>query len=309
MAHHHTHHHHRHNKPQTGVRLLITILLNIGITVAQLIGGMISGSMALISDALHNFSDVVALVISYIASKLMERQPTSNKTYGYQRAEILAAFVNALMLVVIAGMIIKEAISSLFTPSHIASMPVILLALLSIVLNGVSVLIILKESKTNMNIRSSMIHLFTDMLTSIAVFISGLVMHFTDIVWIDPVISIGIAIYLIMASLSIVKSSAKVLMQFAPDSPSIFEVETYIEAFESIANVHHIHLWQLSENEILLEAHIEFSENVSLSRTTEIILEIREALFEKYNIEHATFQPEIGREGEKELIKTHSHKI
>ena len=298
------HHHHHHTKDMGG-RLLLTILLNILITVAEIIGGIASGSTALISDALHNFSDVIALIISYVANLLVQKKPTNDKTFGYERSEIVAAAINAITLIIVALFLIKEAVAGILNPKVIESTPVIYLAILSIILNGLSVLIILKDSKESMNIRSSLVHLFSDMLTSIAVLLGGLAMKYWQIYQIDSFISIFIALYLIFVSHKIIVSTFRILMQFSPEDISLIDIEKIILSFNEVKNFHHAHLWQISENEILLEGHLEFINDIRLSESTETVGKISKLLKDKLGVSHSTFQAEFGTTDSKDLVKTH----
>ncbi|MGK0290166.1 MAG: cobalt-zinc-cadmium efflux system protein, partial [bacterium] len=177
---------HDHSHKVQGSRLVLTIVLNLLITIAQLIGGLISGSLSLLSDALHNFSDVVALIISYIANRLILRKQTKGQTFGYRRAEIIAALINAITLIIIALILIKEATSRLLLSDYaeIKSEWIIWLALFSILMNALCVLILQKDAKENLNIRSAYIHLFSDMMTSVAVFLGGLAIYYFKIFWI-----------------------------------------------------------------------------------------------------------------------------
>jgi len=175
MAHSHNHSH-THHGDLKGRNLLISILLNILITVAQIIGGLVSGSLSLLSDALHNSSDVISLVISYVAIKLSKKSASLHKTFGYKRADILAAFINAATLVVVALFLIIEAVKRFQNPQEIESNLVIWLSLLGILANGFSVLLLKRDAESNMNMKSAYLHLFTDMLASVAVLIGGLLM-------------------------------------------------------------------------------------------------------------------------------------
>lgn len=305
MEHNHNDHHHIHTLNRSN-NIFMTIVLNVGITVAQLIGGIISGSMALLSDALHNFSDVLSLVISYIATKLINKEPSIDKTFGYERAEVLAAFINSLTLLIIALILIEETIGNLFHPNkHLDGNIVIYLSILSIIFNGLSVLIIHKDSKESMNIKSSFVHLFSDMLTSIGVLIGGILIKYYNIVWVDSVVSLAISIYLITLSIGLLKSSSKILMQFAPAGISIPELEKVILNHKDIVNLHHLHIWQISEKDIILTGHLEFRNDCLLTESTKILQSIRDELSEKFNIKHTTFQSEIGTNDPKDLIITH----
>ena len=194
-------HNHNHNHQISGNSLLFSIFLNILITAAQIVGGLISGSLALLSDAIHNLSDVISLIISYLANLLSNRKKqTLEQTFGYKRAEIIAAFINSGTLIIIAIFLAIEAIKNLFETHEIKSDIVIWLALLGILANGLSVVLIKKDASHNLNMKSAYLHLLTDMLTSVAVFVGGLLMKFYQIYWIDAVLTLVISIYLMIIS-------------------------------------------------------------------------------------------------------------
>jgi cobalt-zinc-cadmium efflux system protein len=294
--------HHHHN---TGKNLGLTILLNLFITVAQVIGGIISGSMALLSDAAHNFSDVLSLIISWVAKRLSGKTRTLAQTYGYKRAEIFAAFVNSTTLIVIAGIIIKEAIERFFHPVEVQGNLVIYLAALSILINGLSVLLVKKDAKESMNIRSAYLHLFTDMLTSIAVLIGGLVIKYLGWTWIDSTLSLLIAIFLIYSSWTIFKDSLKILMQFTPSTIDIEKIATKLQSISGVKNLHHIHVWQLDEHEIIFEAHVDVEDDILISSFEKILNDAGEIL-SKFQIHHFNLQPELNMKDDKDLINVKS---
>ena len=298
MGHHHEHHHH----DIRGRNLVITILLNIGITVAQVLGGIISGSLALLSDALHNFSDVLSLVVSYVANLLSRKKASTNKTFGYKRAEIIAAFVNAATLIVVAVLLIKEAISRFITPETVAPKLVIGMSILAIVGNGFSVWLLKKDANSNMNMKSAYLHLLTDMMASIAVLVGGILMLYFQFFWVDPLLTLLIAVYLIYVGYDLLKEATKVLMLFTPKSIEIQEIVASITKKTLVKNVHHVHVWQLNEDEIHLEAHIDFNEDIRLSEFDSILNEIEEEVFSTYGINHVNIQPEFGKSDKKEVI-------
>ncbi|MBT8260530.1 MAG: cation diffusion facilitator family transporter [Bacteroidia bacterium] len=302
MSHSHSHNHSHQHTDLKGRNLLISIFLNILITTAQVIGGLISGSLSLLSDALHNASDVISLVISYFAAKLSQKNASLNRTFGYKRAEIMAAFVNAATLIVIAVFLIVEAIERFQNPQEIESSLVIWLSLLGILANGFSVLLLKKDAESNMNMKSAYLHLFTDMLASIAVLIGGLLMKFYEVFWIDSVLTLAIAVYLIFVGFDLLKNSYKVLMLFTPDSIKIQEIVQEVQKIESIENVHHVHVWQLNEDETHLEAHIEFEKDISISQFDIILVDIEKILHDKFNINHVNIQPEYNKTGPKDVI-------
>ncbi len=299
MAHNHSH---NHSHQVSGKNLGISILLNSFITIAQILGGLVSGSLSLLSDALHNFSDVLSLLISYIANKLSRRKASLQKTFGYKRAEIIAAFINASTLVIVAILLIIEAFKRFQNPEEITSNIVIWLSLLGIVANGFSVLLLKQDATVNMNMRSAYLHLLTDMLASIAVLIGGILMYYYQIYWIDSVLTFAIAVYLIWVGFKLLKDSVKVLMLFTPDYISIKEIIKEIKKDTRIKNVHHIHVWQLNEDEVHLEAHIDFKEDITLSKFDSILKELEAVLLNKFQINHVNIQPEFGKCDAKDII-------
>ena len=300
MAHiHHDHHH----PTVSGKNLLLTILLNIGITVAQLIGGFISGSLALLSDAVHNLSDVLALIISYAANWLSrKRKQNLSQTFGYKRAEIIAAFFNAATLMIIAIFLGIEAIKRFNAPIEISSNIVIWLAIIGVAGNGLSVLLLKKDANHNLNMRAAYLHLLTDMLTSVAVLVGGLLMKYYQIYWVDAVLTLIISVYLIYMSWRIFVDSLKILMLFAPDHIIIKDIETAILKLPNIKNIHHVHVWQLNDHTINFEAHIEFSKDVKLSEFDTSCENIEHLLAENFGILHSNLQPEFDRDDNKEFI-------
>ncbi len=294
MGEHKHEHGHKHDHGNLkGRNLGIAILLNVAITIAQVVGGFISGSLALMSDALHNFSDVLALIISWFASKLSKKDQTPAQTYGYKRAEILAALINAVSLFVIAFFLLKEAISRISDPVDVQSGLVMILGGLSIVLNGLSVLLIKKEAKDNMNMRSAYLHLLSDMISSIAVVFGGLAMYLWEVAWVDSLLSIGIAVYLVYSSWGLIKESVRILMQFAPTNVNLEDINRELQNIPEVNNMHHVHVWQLDDKQINFEAHISFNEDINLSKVNEILHQIEHVLDDKFDINHVTLQPEI----------------
>ncbi|CAM3340512.1 cation diffusion facilitator family transporter [Aequorivita lipolytica] len=302
MAHNHVHSHNHSQPDLKGRKLLLSILLNIGITVAQAMGGVISGSLSLLSDALHNFSDVLSLVVSYIADRYSKKDASVEKTFGYKRAEIIAAFVNSATLIVVAIYLIYEAILRFFNPQAIESGMVIWLAILGIFFNGFSVLLLFKDSKSNMNMRSAYLHLITDMAASVAVLIGGLLMKYYQWFWVDSLLTVLIALYLLVMGYSLLKSSFKVLMLFTPDDISLEVINDALCKIPEIKNVHHMHIWQLNEQETHLEAHVDFYEDVTLSQFDTVLTKVEELLFHDFGINHVTIQPEHQKDDPKDII-------
>jgi len=299
MEHNHVHIHKHQVK---GKNLVYSILLNLLITIAQVIGGIISGSLALISDALHNFSDVITLVFSLVAHKLSRRKASIEHTFGFKRAELIAAFVNASTLIIVALFLIYGAIERFFNPHTIKSGLVIWLALLGIGVNGVSALMLKKDAQHNLNMKSAYLHLFTDMLASIAVLLGGLLMKYFAWFWVDSVMTILIAVYLIFVGIDLLKTSTKMLMLFTPNHIDIKEIVREVHKIEGVNKLHHIHVWHLNDEELHLEAHLDCSEDIKMSEFNVLLDKVEQVLFTKFHINHINIQPEFKKEDPKDFI-------
>lgn len=305
MAHNHKHNHININLfESTKGRLLFTIVLNFIITVAQIIGGILSGSLALISDALHNFSDGVSIIISYIALKLKSRDNSSKHTFGLKRAEILAALINSTVLIAICVYLFYEAIVRFMNPVEIKAGLMSIVAFVGLLANIIAVLLLRRDSKSSMNIRSAYLHLIGDTVSSVAVIAGGIAIALWDINWIDPFLTIVIGIYIIKESYSILAEAVHVLMEGAPLNIDIEEIKKEVELFNEVENIHHIHLWMVGDNDVHLEAHVSVSDML-ISKSDILREKIEEALHNKFAIEHITLQLECNGCTDVGLIKQH----
>ena len=199
-------------------------------------------------------------------------------------------------------MLIIEAIKRFQNPEEIESNLVIWLSIIAILGNGFSVLLLRKNADDNMNMKSAYLHLFTDMMASVAVLIGGLLMKYYQIFWVDSALTLAIAFYLIVMGWDLLKDSTRVLMLFTPEELPVKEIVTDIQGIDLIKNVHHVHVWQLNEAEIHLEAHIDFTEDIALSQFDDILHKIEELVFHKYDINHINIQPEFGKCDVKDVI-------
>jgi len=295
-------HSHIHKHEVQGKNLLFSIILNLVITIAQVVGGLISGSLALISDALHNFSDVLSLVFSYVANKLSKKEASVNQTFGYKRAELIAAFVNAMTLIIVALFLIYGATERFFHPHKIASGLVIWLSLLGIIVNGLSVILLKKDADKNLNMKSAYLHLFTDMLASVAVLVGGLLMKQYQWFWVDSVMTLLIAIYLIFVGFDLLKKSTQMLMLFTPVHIDIKEIVSEVHKIKGVGKLHHIHVWYLNEEELHLEAHLDCLEDIKMSEFNEILHQLEYVLLDKFQINHINIQPEFNKEDPMDFI-------
>jgi cobalt-zinc-cadmium efflux system protein len=295
-------HGHHHGHHISGKNLGIAVILNVLITLVQIIGGVISGSLAIISDALHNFSDVLSLIIAYLAHKLSKRKQNYLQTYGFKRAEVIAAFINASTLIMVAVYLIAESVKRFFVPEEIRSGLVIWLAAFSILANGVSVLLLVRDSKHNLNMKAAYWHLFSDMLTSVAVLVGGLVMKYTGYYNVDAILSVLIALYLMFLGGKLWREAFEILMEFAPKEVDIKEMNRKVKNINGIKNMHHIHIWRLNEHDIHLEAHLTFDKDIPLSEFDKICSEVEELLEKDFGISHTNLQPEFNRNDSQLLI-------
>ncbi|MBK6267110.1 cation transporter [Marivirga sp. S37H4] len=286
-------------------RLRWVIGLNIVITISQIIGGIFANSLALISDAMHNFSDVAALIISLVAIILAKRKATYSKSFGYKRAEVLAAFVNSAVIIAVAVYIIIESSQRLTENSslQINTDIIIWLAFVAIIGNGLSVVILASQIKDSMNMKSAFMHLLSDTLFSVAVLGGGLAMKYYSITWVDGILSIIIGLYLIFSSWKLLMDSMHVLLQFVPKGINIPKIVDEVEKISEIKNIHHVHVWQLDEHTIHFEAHVDLKDDLQVSNTHEIQQKIEILLQSHFSIGHITLQFEHGLDEPKTLIQ------
>lgn len=289
--HQHEEHGHEHNHDISGVsgtKLIFIVLLNFIITAAEVVGGLYAGSLSLISDALHNFSDGISFIISYLAIKIADKTKDEKKTFGYKRATILAALVNSSVLIVISIYLFKEAYFKFIDPQKINGEIVIWVAFIGLVANIIGVMLLQNGSKKDMNLKSSYLHLLSDALSSVAVVIGGVLIYYFKIYWIDPVLTILIGLFVMKESLEIVKKAVHILMQGTPEDIDIEEIVEAIQRIENVGRVHHVHAWSLDESNINFEAHINVKDML-VSDTKKILEEIKHELLD-FGINHVTIQ-------------------
>ena len=291
----------QHRHEISGKNLGLAIFLNVFMTIAEAAGGLVSGSIALMSDAAHNFSDVISLVISWVANRLSKRGATLTRTFGFRRSEILAAFINSATLIIVSVVIIIEAVKRISSPEDVSAGIMIWMAVASIIVNGLSALFLRRDSRENMNMRSAYLHLFGDMLTSVAVLAGGLAIRYMGWNRADSIISVAIALYLLWLSRGIFLSSLRIIMQFTPDDIDIKEIAAEIEKIPGVRNIHHVHVWQINEHDLMFEAHLDLEEDIRVSGFEEILGKIK-TILAGTNIRHVTIQPEFSVDDRKQMI-------
>lgn len=291
--HQHSHHHHHHEN-QGQKSLLISTLLNFFITAVQIVGGLLSNSLSLLSDALHNLGDTLAIFIAYLANRLSKKDANTKKTFGYKRIEILAALFNSTSLIIISIFLFVEAGKRFANPEEIKGNLMLIVAISGLIANFISVVLLNRHKRKNLNIKAAYLHLLGDTLSSIAVILGGIAIILWDIYWIDPVITIGIGLYLIIHTIGILKHSINILMQSTPEHINIETLAKFIEnSHEAIKDVHHIHLWTLDDQTVFMECHIRLNSDLEVSKTETISHMLELSLKEKFDISHFTIQYEF----------------
>jgi cobalt-zinc-cadmium efflux system protein len=286
------HHHHHHGDDQTEGRLWISIFLNLTITLAEFVGGLISGSLALLSDALHNLNDTTSLGISLFARKVSKKEATVDKTFGYKRAEIIGAFVNLITLVIIALFLIKEGIERFYNPQPIDGLVMFIVAIIGLLGNVITAVLLYRSSKENINIRSAYIHIMSDALSSVGVIVAGwLILQYQWYI-VDTLLTLIIAGYILWQSYYMLWETIDILMESTPTEIELKEVTQAMQEVAGVLDIHHLHVWRLDENNILLESHVVIDEN-DMNNMESIKSSLKDLLSSGFDIHHSTLEFEL----------------
>jgi cobalt-zinc-cadmium efflux system protein len=285
----HTHHHDHIEK--LSKNLIIAILLNAVIVIGEIAGGIIGNSLALLSDALHNLGDLLALILSLVASKMALKKANSKSSFGYIRSEIIVSFINSSALLLIGVYIIVEGFIRIQEPQEVHGTLLIIVAGISFFANAYSSYLLHSQSKKDLNAKSSYLHLMYDAVHSLAIVIIGILILFFNWTILDALTSIIIGVLMIKSSWSVITESANILNEGTPKEIDHDEVQKYLESFPEIKGIHHLHIWKLSSTFIALSVHITVQDQL-VSQAYLIIDKIEKALEEKYGINHPTVQLE-----------------
>jgi cobalt-zinc-cadmium efflux system protein len=287
----HAHHHHGHVHPTLRPSILAwAMAATLGLVAAEVVGGLLGHSVALLNDAVHNLSDVPALGISWIAMRWAERPADSEKTYGYHRAGTLAAFTNALVLVILALWLGYEAIERFRSPIDVVESWMIWTSLAALAVNG-GITLALVRGRENLNLRSILVHNFGDALSNIAIIVGALVIGATGIRWIDPALGLAIGILVLWSSIGILRESAHVLLEGRPHDCSVEDLARAILAIEGVYEVHDIHIWSLGDGHNALSLHARIPD-MHMDECERILSAIQEKAAKDFNIGHSTVQLE-----------------
>jgi cobalt-zinc-cadmium efflux system protein len=285
----HSHHHHDPGKDQTVGRLWMSIALNTGIVVVEFAGGLISGSLALLSDALHNLGDTTSLIVSLAARKIAGKRADKNKTFGYKRAEIIGAFINLIVLIIISIFLIKAAVDRFLHPGSVNGELMYIIGIIAAVGNFGVVFLLAQGSKGSLNIKSAYIHFLADGLASFGVFIGGLLILFFNFTIADPILTLVIAGYIIWQSYLMLRETIDILMESTPEEIDVNYVAQCMQSVEGVRDVHHIHVWRLDEHHILLESHV-MTDQKNAEQIESIKKELKTLLLTEFDIDHTTLE-------------------
>ncbi|WEV52051.1 cation diffusion facilitator family transporter [Lactobacillus sp. ESL0731] len=293
-------------KDHTTKRYAYVTLLNIIITIAEFIGGFVSGSLALLSDAVHNLSDVGAIIISFVAHLISNRSRNQNKTFGYERAETLAAFTNGIILILISITLFVEAIERFWQPSQIKGGIMLVVSIIGLIANFVSMLAMHQDAKGSLNVRSTFVHMMSDALSSVAVVIGAIFIYFWQITWLDPVMTMLVSVFVLHEAYQITKKAANILMESNPDI-DLEQMNQIVLSFPEIKNIHHVHLWRYSDNYIMLDAHVNVDAKLTAGEFEKLTQQISKKL-QQLGINHINFQAECERgKNDEMIVPGHDH--
>jgi cobalt-zinc-cadmium efflux system protein len=282
------HNHHHGDPAEIGEkRLWWAVGANMLLTIAQIVGGLISGSLSLVADALHNFSDAASLLIALVAIRIGRKPPDKFKTFGYKRAETIAALINLVTLVIIGLYLCYEAIMRFITPEPIAGWTIVIVAGIALIVDVFTALLTYSQSKTSMNIKAAFLHNVTDALASVGVIVAGTLIVLYGWVWTDAAMTLIIAGYVLYQGFTTLPKVIHLLMEGTPEHIDINEVIKALEEQKGVQNAHHVHIWQLDEQRNALEAHIVISGNADMDT---VKVSIKAMLHDKFHIDHSTLE-------------------
>lgn len=298
MGHNHSHeghsHSHTHQLSAADVNnaLVIGILLNFVFVVVEVVVGLNINSLSLLSDAGHNLADVGSLLLSLIAFKLLRVRSTKKYTYGYKKTTVLTSLFNSVVLLVSIGAIIFEAIHHFFHPQPLPGGTIAIVAAIGILINGFSAWLFLKNKEKDLNIKSAYLHLLSDALVSLGLVIGGIVIYYTHIYWIDPVLSILIAVTILVSTWKLLRDSLRLSMDGVPKDIDVDQIKKEALAIDGINEIYHIHIWAMSTTENAMTAHIVLQNGVDKEKECEIKANLRHKMLHQ-NIQHVTLETEL----------------
>lgn len=293
--------HHHENAPAVGNKLKYSIILSLAILVAEVVGGLLSNSLALLSDAGHVLADIFALGLSWYGVRQAIRPSNSRMTFGYHRIGVIVAIVNAATIFIIAAVILYEAYNRFRQPPEVRSQLMMIIAFVGLSANILVTFWLRKERKSNINIRSAFWHALGDALASIGVIIGGAVILFTGQFWVDPLVSVLISIIILYAAWSIFREGMRVILEATPSDVDIVAMVNALKQIPGVKDVHDVHVWSISPELRAMNCHV-LIEDISISQAADIRSQIEVVVREGYHIEHTTLQMECQKCGSTDLF-------
>ena len=304
MSHSHTHHHHEINDYNRSFS--IGIALNVIFVIIEVTYGLLADSLALIADAGHNLSDVLSLLLAWGAYYLAKKQPTEKRTYGLRKVTIMASLLSAVLLFVALGGIAWESIERLSSPQPVDGVIIIVVAAIGVVINTLTALLFAKGQKHDLNIRAAYLHMASDAAISLGVVIAGVAILFTGWLWLDPLISLLIAVVILISTWGLLKDSIDLSIDAVPQGIDLNEVKAYLLGLSNVTDLHDLHIWALSTTENALTVHLVTTDSLIYNH---FILEIQEHLHHHFNIAHVTIQMENALGGYTCMLNSETHKL
>lgn len=289
-------HHHNHNHSaaidfeQGNQKAFITgIFLNLAFVLAEVVAGIIYNSMSLLTDAGHNAGDVISLVLSFFAFWMAKKRSTSVYTYGYKKTTVLAALVNAVILLVAIGILGFESVTRLLHPQPVEGLSVAWVAGIGIIINSVSAYLFYKSKEKDLNSKAAYLHLLADALVSVAVVVAGIVMSVTHWYWLDPALGLVIMVVILIGTWGLLRDSFRMSVDAVPSGMELDKIKDVILNVNHVTNVEHVHVWSISTMENALTAHVNIDQQLSFDQKLNVIKEIKHELFH-HNIHHSTIE-------------------
>ncbi|MCX7827802.1 MAG: cation diffusion facilitator family transporter [Thermanaerothrix sp.] len=291
-GHGHHHHHHHVSAGASEGRLALALVLNLLITLAEVVGGLVSNSLALLSDAVHNLSDASSLGVSWLAMRIAKMERTPSHSFGFKRAEVLASLLNTVALMGIGVFLLVEAIRKFLHPDVISGGVMLSVAVVGLVGNLLTAWLLHRDSKESLNVRSAYLHVVMDALSSVGVIIAAILVMKFGWYWLDPLLTLGVSLYVLRESVPLLKESVHILMQGTPEGVDVEELVRQVEDLPEVLDMHHIHMWTTDGREIFLEAHVTLRDSAN-GQTDEILSSITSMIKGQFPIAHVTLQMEF----------------
>lgn len=288
--HNHTHNHH-HNNEISLKKLYFAAFILLVVAIAEVVGGIISNSLALLSDAGHMFADIFAIAIAIFAALISRKEADEKSTYGYYRAEIIAAFINGIILAALTLWIMFEAVMRLFVPTHVNGVVMLVIGFIGLIANVLGAWLLHSTDEHDINTRAAFLHVLGDLVSSVAVVLGAIVIIFYKWYWLDPILSVIIAVMIMRASFMLIRQAVDILMEQVPQHIDMERLKADILRIKGVNNVHHMHLWTIGSRRYSMSAHIDV-DNIDICDGALIIDDINHILRHEYNIEHTTIQLE-----------------